>query len=203
MSAALLDELLAGYLSPVRIAFAAPAPAKAAKAANREHPCGPAPALALCEGLRIPANPAGADAEASPDSQTFAGIRKPEIGPRSEQTCGSSQDSQNSQGYRVQCATVGDSDLAAVAWTDSDIVHFLDRRARLLRWGWPQPDAEKLAERLVIRDRERDDRVSCTDCRHYRPGRCGNHRRAGLNVADVGRDLAAMLQWCPGFQPAR
>ena len=94
-------------------------------------------------------------------------------------------------------------DLAAVAWTDADISAFLDRRARLLRWGWAEPDAEKLAERLVKRDREHDERVSCTDCNHYRPGRCGNHRRAGLNVADVGRDLAAMLQRCPGFQSAR
>ena len=90
-------------------------------------------------------------------------------------------------------------DLSAVAWTDGDIAWFLDRRARLLRWGWPESDAEKLAERLVKRDREADPRVSCTDCRHYRPGRCDNHRRAGLNVAEMGRDLAAMLQRCAGF----
>ena len=94
-------------------------------------------------------------------------------------------------------------DLAAVAWTDADIARFLDRRARLMRWGWAEPEAETLAERLVKRDREHDERVSCTDCRHYRPGRCGNHRRAGLNVPDVGRDLAAMLQRCPGFETAR
>jgi hypothetical protein len=93
-------------------------------------------------------------------------------------------------------------DLAA-AWTDAEILAFLDRRARLLRWGWAEPEAESLADRLVRRDREVDQRVSCTDCRHYRPGHCGNHRRAGLNVPDVGRDLAAMLQRCPGFQPAR
>ena len=87
-------------------------------------------------------------------------------------------------------------DLAAVA-------RCLDRRARLMRWGWPEAEAEKLADRLVKRDREDDERVSCTDCRHYRPGRCGNHRRAGLNVPDVGRDLAAMLQRCPGFETER
>ena len=92
-------------------------------------------------------------------------------------------------------------DLSAVAWTDSDIAGFLGRRARLLRWGWPEADAETLAERLVKRDREHDERVSCADCRHYQPGRCGNHRSAGLNVADVGRDLAALLQRCPGFMP--
>lgn len=93
--------------------------------------------------------------------------------------------------------------LAAVAWTDDDIARFLDRRARLLRWGWPEADAESLADRLVRRDREADSRVSCTDCQHYRSGRCGNHRRAGLNSDDVGRDLAALLQRCPGFLPIR
>ncbi len=79
---------------------------------------------------------------------------------------------------------------------------FLERRARLLRWGWPKDDAEALAERLTMRDHD-DDRMSCTDCRHYRPGRCGNHRRAGLNAADVGRDMAAMLQRCPAFSEAQ
>ena len=92
-------------------------------------------------------------------------------------------------------------DLSAVAWTDGDIARFLDRRARLLRWGWAEPEADRLADRLARRDREHDERVSCTDCRHYRPGRCDNFRRAGLNVADVGRDLAAMLQRCAGFDP--
>lgn len=91
-------------------------------------------------------------------------------------------------------------DLAAVAWTDADISAFVDRRARLLRWGWAESEAEKLAERLVKRDRVHDERVSCADCWHYRPGRCGNHRGAGLDVPDVSRDFAAMLQRCPGFQ---
>lgn len=92
-------------------------------------------------------------------------------------------------------------DLAPVAWTDADIARFLDRRARLLRWGWAEAEAEKLADRLVTRDREGgDDRVSCAgDCSHYRPGRCGNHRRAGLQAPDMGRDLASLLQRCPGF----
>ncbi len=90
------------------------------------------------------------------------------------------------------------TDLAAVAWTDADIARFNKRRARLIRWGWLEADAEKLSELLVRCDRDADDRVSCIDCRHYRPGHCGNQRRAGLNVADVGRDLAATLQRCPG-----
>jgi hypothetical protein len=91
------------------------------------------------------------------------------------------------------------SDLAAVAWTDADIARFINRRARLLRWGWPESEAEALADRLVRRDRDLDARVSCADCKHYRPGRCSNHRRAGLSAPDVSRDLASLLQRCPGF----
>jgi hypothetical protein len=68
-----------------------------------------------------------------------------------------------------------------------------------MRWGWAEPEAEALAGRLVLRDRERDPRVACADCTHYRPGRCSNHRRAGLASAEVGRDLAGRLQRCPGF----
>lgn len=90
-------------------------------------------------------------------------------------------------------------DLAAVAWTDSDIARFLDRRARLLRWGWAADDAEKLADRMVRRDREHDERVSCTDCRHYRPGRCDNHERALLSSPELGRDFATQLQRCAGY----
>ena len=92
------------------------------------------------------------------------------------------------------------ADLAAVAWTDGDIAAFLDRRARLLHWGWAEADAERLAERLVKRDREHDERVSCTECSHYRPGRCASHRHAGLHSAELGRDLAAKLQRCAGFK---
>lgn len=76
-------------------------------------------------------------------------------------------------------------------------------RARLLRWGWSVGQAEAMAVRLARRDNAGDDRVSCGECAHYRPGRCGNPGRAGLRGPDVGHDLAAMLQRCPGFQSAR
>lgn len=74
-----------------------------------------------------------------------------------------------------------------------------DRRERLLRWGWPAPDAEALAQRLARRDREPDSRVSCVECQHYRPGRCSDHWRADLKSPEVGRDLAGTLQRCPAF----
>ena len=203
MSASLLDDLLAGYVTPVRIAHAAPTPANSANSAKTEHSCGLAPALTLCEGLRIPANSAGADTEASPDSQTFAGVRNPATVPQSEEIRGSSQNSQLSHGYPLQCAKAGESATAAVAWTDAGITAYLNRRARLMRSGWAEPDAEKLAERLVRRDHEQDGRVSCADCHHYRPSRCGNHKRAGLNAPEIGRDLATLLQRCGGFEASR
>ena len=64
-------------------------------------------------------------------------------------------------------------------------------------------EAEDLGERLTLRDRQHDDRVMCCECQHYRPGRCGNHRRAGLQEVEVGRDLATLLQRCPGFETMR
>lgn len=93
-----------------------------------------------------------------------------------------------------------DPELAAVAWTDDDIARFMARRARLLRWGWPEPEAEAMAERLTRRDREADPRVMCVECVHYRPERCANHRRAGLHGPEMGRDLAGLLQRCAGFE---
>ena len=203
MSAALLDDLLADYIAPARVSLSAPTLAKGAKAANREHPCGPAPDSEPCEDLRMSAKAEQRAAGAEPESQNFAALRNPPSEPQTEETCGSSQDSQISQGCPSTCANAAPLDLAAVAWTEADIARFLDRRARLLRWGWTEPQAKELADRLVRRDREADERVSCTDCQHYRPGRCGNHKRAGLCAPDLGRDLAAMLQRCPGFQPAK
>jgi hypothetical protein len=76
---------------------------------------------------------------------------------------------------------------------------FIARRARLLGWGWPEPQAEAVAERLLQRDRDVEVRVACVECKHYRPGRCGNHKRAGLGSDEVGRDLAGLLQRCDGF----
>lgn len=195
MNASLLDELLAD--------FAAPTPANAAKSANRQQWRGLAADSAPCEDLRIAANGQQVTASAAQDSQTFAAVRGPANTLEREERRGLSQDSQDSQRHPSQCAAVEDLDVSAVAWTDADIGRFLDRRARLLRWGWAEPEAEALADKLVRRDRETDSGVTCAECQHYRPGRCGNHRQAGLHAPDVGRDLAARLQRCPGFETVR
>ena len=192
MSASFLDDLMAG--------FAVPTPAIAANPANRQQWRGLPADGERCEGLRIAAKREPAADDAGLDSQGFAGLRNPADALESEQRRGVSQDSQDSQGV---VPAPEHPYFAAVAWTDADIARYLARHARLLRWGWAEPEAEALAERLVIRDRECDARVSCADCEHYRPGRCGNHRRAGLQAPEVGRDWVALLQRCPGFQTVR
>ena len=202
MSAGAVAELWADLIGEPAKLWPASALAKAANSANRKDWRSTPPDSGACEALRISANGEQVAIEGVTDSQEFAGVRKPSNGAESGQLGGLSQDSQDSQGCTkaMQC-DLPSVDLAAVAWTDADIAAFLDRRARLMRWRWSEADAEKLAERLVMRDREQDDRVSCTDCRYYRPGFCANHQRAGLRVRDVGRDLAALLQRCPGFCP--
>lgn len=78
----------------------------------------------------------------------------------------------------------------------------LSRLARFTDKGLSYGDAERVAEKLVIRDRKGDDRRLCLECSHLqRSWRCGNHVRA-----DIGRDLplelVLMLQRCPGLQGA-
>ena len=88
----------------------------------------------------------------------------------------------------------------AGGWDDAEIARFVALVALFMRRGINATDADDLAERLTLRDREADDRVICAECSHYRVGRCGNHRRAGLSGPDVGRDLAVMFQRCPAFK---
>jgi hypothetical protein len=88
----------------------------------------------------------------------------------------------------------------AGGWDDAEISRFQARTAALRRRGITGDVADDLATRLTLRDREQDERVLCMECRHYRPGRCGNHKAAGLASFEVGSDLSTMLQRCPGFQ---
>ena len=60
----------------------------------------------------------------------------------------------------------------AGGWDDAEIMAFTARRDRLLRWGYDEQAADDMAERLTLRDRERDDRHVCSECRHGRSSRC-------------------------------
>ena len=97
--------------------------------------------------------------------------------------------------YRL---TLAQGDAAhAEAWDDGAIARFQTRVRRLARLSLNTDD--DLAERLHLRDVEGEDRTLCVECSHYRPGRCGNHRDAGLRTAELARDMAAKLQHCVGF----
>jgi hypothetical protein len=103
--------------------------------------------------------------------------------------------------YRL---TAADGDRChAGGWDDAEIARFQARLRRFNSFGIRGDDAQELAERLTLRDRDNDERRMCLECSQHQPGRCGNHRRAGLHVPELGPDLAVMLQRCPGFQSMR
>lgn len=72
--------------------------------------------------------------------------------------------------------------------------------------GLDEMNAEALADKLVIRDRDGDDRKACYECRYLKAItslRCENWKLAGIAMKSsdsfVGKDFAMMLQRCNGF----
>jgi hypothetical protein len=61
-------------------------------------------------------------------------------------------------------------------WTDAEMHTFTQRRDRLLRWDYGESEADNLAERMTLRDRQGDDRRMCLEC---------------SNLGDSGRCIAA------------
>ena len=87
-------------------------------------------------------------------------------------------------------------------WDEAAMARFEARTEHLGQQGFGEQDAEDLAERLHLRDVHADYRHLCLECRHYRPGRCGNHKCAALSSPALARDLATTLQDCAGFSSA-
>jgi len=83
--------------------------------------------------------------------------------------------------------------------------------ARLNRFtdkGLTVMEGEALADKLVVRDHEADDRQSCLECRHLSgygqsSWRCGNWKAAGIANRSLDTqlpaDLVLQLQRCNGF----
>jgi hypothetical protein len=97
------------------------------------------------------------------------------------------------------------------AWPHSSAMNgqeldtLMARQALFCQRGAAPQDAERLADSLVNRDRDDDDRRLCLECRHLHgagPYRCGNARAAGVH-ADLARDLVLTLQRCHGYDDAR
>ena len=95
--------------------------------------------------------------------------------------------------------------------TGSEIDTFTARLARFATKGVIQIDAERLADKLVQRDRDSDDRALCFECTHLAgygasSWRCGNWQRAGVahraRDSQLPRDLVRQLQRCDGLTAA-
>ncbi|NUZ06745.1 hypothetical protein [Piscinibacter koreensis] len=82
-------------------------------------------------------------------------------------------------------------------WSADEIQTFSATHARLRGLGMSEDQAEELAERLIQRDCEQDDRRSCAECRHLQRGNCSNWRAAGY--PEPANALVRILQRCPGF----
>lgn len=94
------------------------------------------------------------------------------------------------------------------AMNGEEIDTFAMRLHQFTDKGLARNDGEALADKLVLRDRESDDRRVCMECKHFaRHGsgswRCGNWLAAGIGIssrdAQLPADLVIQLQRCDGF----
>lgn len=88
----------------------------------------------------------------------------------------------------------------AGGWDDAEIDAFTARQARFTRMG-RAADAEHLAERLTLRDRQHDDRRLCLECGALADNRrCLVAARGRLAGADRRLEpVPTILQRCSGF----
>jgi hypothetical protein len=87
----------------------------------------------------------------------------------------------------------------SVAGNSKEIGTFMSRLARFTDKGLSYDDAQRLADKLVIRDREGDDRRLCLECAHLKGLGCHNWQQAQVGE-HLPRDLVAVLQRCGGYQ---
>ena len=96
------------------------------------------------------------------------------------------------------------------AMTGAEIDTFTARLARITDKGVSLDDGEALADKLVQRDRESDDRRLCLECTHLAghagPWGCRNWQRARVAItmrnAGLSAALVCQLKRCDGFKEA-
>ena len=105
-------------------------------------------------------------------------------------------------------ATTPSADPDRCCWPHSEAMNgreidtFAARLERFTVKGVSLDDAERLADKLVIRDREGDNRRLCLECAHLHGAgrwRCGNWQRADVARDGLACDLVLTLQRCNGF----
>ena len=96
----------------------------------------------------------------------------------------------------------------STAMTGREIDTFTARLSGFTDKGLARTDGEALADKLVRRDRQQDDRRVCLECQHCaghgaESWRCGNWQPAGIALrprdAQLPADLVVQLQRCDGF----
>ena len=98
----------------------------------------------------------------------------------------------------------------STAMTGAEIDTFTARLSRFTDKGLILDDGEALADKLVVSDRESDDRHLCLECLHLAGYGvtlgCRNWQRAGIAVqsrdAGLPGELVRKLQRCAGFTGA-
>jgi len=87
------------------------------------------------------------------------------------------------------------------AWNDAQISRFNFRHGLFQRRGVEFFAAEKLADRLALRDFERDDRRLCLECESLqRGGKCFQVAQGNLpNVSPRHEPVTNVLQRCSAF----
>ena len=94
------------------------------------------------------------------------------------------------------------------AMNGAEIDTFAARLHQFTDKGLSRNDGEALTDKLVLRDRDQDDRRVCLECKHFvghQAGswRCGNWRAAGVAIQSIDAllpaDLVVQLQRCNGF----
>lgn len=94
----------------------------------------------------------------------------------------------------------------SMAMHAAEIDLFSKRRQVFLAKGLDEASADGLADKLVIRDRDGDDRRVCLECSHLKGFsvlRCDNWKAAGIastsDTAFVDKCFCMLLQRCDGF----
>ena len=94
------------------------------------------------------------------------------------------------------------------AMTGAEIDTFAARLHQFTHKGLARTHGEALADKLVVRDREQDDRRVCLECKHFAghgaaSWRCGNWHAGDVAIrsrdAQLPADLVVQLQRCNGF----
>ena len=85
------------------------------------------------------------------------------------------------------------------AMTGAEIDRMVLRIERFVVRGLNLSDADALADKLVIRDRDGDERRTCLECANLSRRRCGQWQQAGIGGPEVSVDLVGLLQRCAGF----